>query len=303
MSALGQQHLIIGGTIKAATSSLFNYLSAHPQVCGSRIKETFFFSQGYSGDPQRDREAYAAFFAPGADSRLLLEASPNYLAYKENVAPRIKQLLPEARLLFVLRDPAERLYSHFNFAMGKLELPPELAFEDFIELCRRYNDGATTPAQAGIPEKHLRALEIGNYAPYLRNYYEVFDAAQIKVVLYDDFSREPRARLAEIAEFAGIEADFFRDLALARANVTFAARARGLHLAALSVNRSLEPFFRRYPPLKRGLLRIYKLFNRSSRGLPPLSDAARETLNSYYAPSNRMLKDMLQFREPPSWLG
>ena len=71
------RHLIIAGTAKAATSSLFDYLSAHPEVCGSRVKETYFFSQGYSGDTQRDRERYAAFFAPETTARVLFEASPN----------------------------------------------------------------------------------------------------------------------------------------------------------------------------------------------------------------------------------
>ena len=49
-SSINNQYFIIGGTIKAATSSLYNYLNAHPQVCGSKIKETYFFSQGYTGN-------------------------------------------------------------------------------------------------------------------------------------------------------------------------------------------------------------------------------------------------------------
>ena len=168
MSANQYQHFIIGGTIKAATSSLFNYISAHPQVCGSRVKETWFFSMDYSGDLEGDYKQYASYFSPTAENTILFEASPDYLAYKENVAPRIKQVLPDVKLLFVLRNPVARLYSYFNFAKGGLQLPQDMSFEKFVEYCEQYNDGQTAAAESGIAIKHLRAMEIGNYGRYLK---------------------------------------------------------------------------------------------------------------------------------------
>lgn len=302
ISGREQRHFIIGGTIKAATSSLFNYLGAHPEVCASRIKETFFFSRDYSGNDARDYAEYLAYFTPEAGHRILLEASPNYLAYKENVAPRIKQLLPNVKLLFVLRNPVDRLYSHYNFARSKLELPQDLRFDDFVDLCEGFNRGEVTPAQAGIAEKHLRALEIGNYGRYLQNYYDIFDAGSIKVIFFDDLNRDPVTQLVEISEFIGVEPDFFQNFIMNRANVTFFARQKHLHSIALFVNRILEPFFRRHPLLKHRLMKFYKFFNRSTQTFAPMSESVREKLNRYYKPNNDRLKIFLPERKMPSWL-
>ncbi|HHO59166.1 MAG TPA: hypothetical protein ENJ64_02910, partial [Thiotrichales bacterium] len=244
------RHFIIGGTIKAATTSLFNYISAHPEVCGSKVKETFFFSRDYIGDPAADAAKYAAYFSPQPGASVLFEASPNYLAYKENVAPRIAALLPDVKLLFVLRNPVARLYSHFNFAKGKLELPQALSFEDFIELCERFDRGEITPAQAGVAEKHLRALEIGHYGRHLEKFYSTFDATRIKVIFFDELKDSPAKVLADISEFIGVDADFYRDFSMGRANVTFSARLKYLHYAALLVNRLSESLLRHRPALK-----------------------------------------------------
>ena len=296
------QHFIIGGTIKAATSSLYNYINAHPQVCGSKIKETYFFSQGYSGDVDRDHEKYASFFSPQPGNTVLFEASPNYLAYKENVAPRIKQLFPDIKLLFVLRNPVARLYSHFNFAKGKLELPQDMSFEKFIEYCERFNNRQLTPEEAGITETHLRALEIGNYGKYLKNFSDVFETENIKVIFFEDLVDNPLEKLEEVSEFIGVAPSFYRDFIMNKANVTFSARMKGLHYFVLSVNRLLEPVLRQRPGLKHNLVKLYKYFNQDHQSFVPMQEVTREKLRGYYAPSNAALKHILNGEKLPPWL-
>jgi hypothetical protein len=296
------QHFIVGGTIKAATSSLFNYISAHPQVCGSMIKETWFFSVNYTGDPEQDHKKYASYFHPTAENTVLFEASPEYLAYRENVAPRIRQLLPDAKLLFVLRNPVDRLYSSFNFDKGKLQLPQDLNFEDFIEHCERYNNDQTTSAESGIAIKHLRALEIGNYGRYLANFYQEFEAENIKVMFYEEFESNPLEKLVEIAEFIGISPSFYHDFIMSRSNVTFSAKMKPLHHFALSFNRMAEPLLRQYPAIKRSLVKLYKAFNQDQQGYVPMQEETRKKLVSYYAPSNAKVRQILDGQKLPSWI-
>lgn len=302
MLAKNYQHFIIGGTIKAATTSLFNYISAHPQVCGSRVKETYFFSQGYSGDSEEDYKRYASFFSPTSEHRVLLEASPNYLAYKENVAPRIKKLFPDIKLLFILRNPVGRLYSHFNFAKGKLELPPEMSFEEFIDLCEQFNNGQITLAEAGIAETHLRALEIGNYGNYLGNFYDVFARENIKVLFFEELNNHPLEKLKEICEFIGVSPSFFDDYIRNKANVTYSARMKFFHIIALSLNRVLEPVLRKRPGLKHKLVMLYKFFNRDRQSFVPMLEATRNKLKGYYAPSNVKVKSIVDGQYLPPWI-
>ena len=302
MSANKHQHFILGGTIKAATSSLFSYISAHPQVCGSRVKETWFFSTLYSGDPEQDLKKYASYFSPTDENTVLFEASPEYLTYKENVAPRIRQLLPDARLLFVLRNPVDRLYSHYNFARGQLQLPEGLNFEKFVEYCEHFNDGQTSAAESGIALKHLRALEMGNYSRYLVNFYNEFEANRIKVMFYDEFASNPLEKLAEIAEFIGVSPTFFEGFTMNRANVTFSSRLKFPHLIALLFNRLLEPQLRRYPSLKHSLVKLYKTFNQDKRVFVAMQEETRKKLNDYYAPGNTEIKKILGDQNLPSWI-
>ncbi len=300
--AKNHQHFIIGGTIKGATSSLFNYIAAHPQVCGSRVKETYFFSQAYSGDIEEDYQKYAAFFDPEPENTVLMEASPNYLAYKENVAPRIKQLFPDVKILFVLRNPVDRLYSHFNFAKGKLQLPQEMSFEVFVEHCQRFNDAEITAAEAGIVETHLRAVEIGNYGRYLKNFYADFKTENIKVMFFEELSIDPLEKLEEISEFIGVSASFYANFANTKANVSFSARVKFLHYIVLLANRLLEPVLLRRPELKHRLVRLYKFFNQNKQSFVPMKEETREKLLDYYAPSNAIVKSLLNGQKMPLWV-
>lgn len=296
------QHFIIGGTIKAATSSLYSYISAHPQVCGSRVKETRFFSMRYCGDRERDREQYRSFFAPASGHRVLFEASPEYLAYKDNVAPRIKQLIPDAKLLFVLRNPVDRMYSHYNFARGKMHLPREMSFEQFIDCCERYKNNQIEATDAGIAEQYLRALEIGDYFPYLENFYREFEAEDIKLIFFEEFNSNPLQKLVEIAEFIGVSPSFYDGFTMYRTNVTFSARVKFLHQLVLRFNRWLEPFSRRHPMLKYRLVKLYKSINRDKRGFAPMRTETRTRLADYYAPGNAKLKRFLKGQVMPSWI-
>lgn len=302
MAAKKYQHVILGGTIKAATSSLFNYISAHPQVCGSRVKETWFFSMHYSGDPETDHDRYRSYFSPAPEHGILFEASPDYLGYRENVAPRIKRLLPDARLLFVLRNPIERLYSHFNFAKGKFHLPEEMSFEHFIELSERFNNGEITVAESGIAIQYLRALDIGNYGRYLDNFYQEFEADDIKVIFFEDFNQYPTRILEEICAFIGISPSFYGNFTMHKANVTFSARLKFLHRMVLGFNRFSEPLLRQRPGVKHRLVKLYKTLNQNREGYTPMQEGTRQKLADYYASDHARLKQILCGRKLPPWI-
>ena len=293
---------IIGGTIKAATSSLFNSINAHPQVCGSSVKETYFFSRDYTGDTATDKKKYAAYFSVQEGTSVIFEASPNYLAYKENVAPRIKKISPHAKFLFILRNPVERLYSHFHFARGKLELPDEMTFEQYVEVCELFNAGRTTPEKTGVREAHLRGLEIGNYGPYLQNFYDEFEEKNIRVIFFDDVKKQPDKVLFEICQYIGIDPEFYQGVGMSKANVTFSAKRKGLHIAVMLFNRLFESFLRQHPTLKLRLVKIYKYFNQHQEGYVPMADVTRKKLVNYYAPSNAIVKEILNVQLLPSWI-
>lgn len=275
-------YLIIGGTEKSGTTSLYHYLSAHPAVTGSLKKETDFFRVEGGAVGSHRLTDYKQLFPSASAGAVYMEASPGYLADSAHAAAAIATLLPQARLIFVLRDPIDRLISSFQFHQSRLYLPESMSFDTYIELCMMYEKGEVTPASCGLKEWFLRVPDAGLYARHLKDFYEHFPREQIRVVAFDELGRDARAVMRAIAQWAGLDPAFYQDYEFERSNVTFAARRAWLQRLALFVNRRCEPFFNRFPGVKRRMLAIYKTINGRSAERPLMSAGTQARLVEYY---------------------
>ena len=105
-------NLIVIGAMKCATTSLHWHLDLHPQVVMSRPKELDFFA-GQRELSARDIEGYRSRFP--AHAAIRGESSPNYTRRRKHpgVPARIFSVLPDVRLIYILRDPVERIISHY----------------------------------------------------------------------------------------------------------------------------------------------------------------------------------------------
>ena len=293
-------NFVIGGTEKSGTTSVFDYLSAHPQVCASSIKETDFFRHGYTGDPALDARRYASYFQKcNPRSPVWLEASPGYLGEAATVAPRLRALVPDAKVLFILRDPVERLYSSYNFHRGKLDLPASMSFDDYLQHCLAYDHQGGRP-QAGLEEWYLKVLRYGCYAEFIASFRSQLPLGQLKVMFFESLREDAQAFMVALSEYLGIDAGFWAGFTFHKSNVTFSGRNPALHRLAMRINAIAEPLMRRYPGVKRMLVNAYKAVNQEREGYDPMSPQARELLIKYYAPSVRAL-EQLGTTLPPTW--
>ncbi|HWJ05602.1 MAG TPA: sulfotransferase domain-containing protein [Steroidobacteraceae bacterium] len=301
-AALRLPGFIVGGTEKAGTTSVFDWLSAHPEVGTSSRKETDFFRTGWTGDPARDRAQYASYFehcAPTA--RVLLEASPGYLGEADTVVPRLSALLPGARLLFILRDPIERLHSSYHFHRGRLNLPQSLDFDDYVRRCLEFDRGTRAAGELGLDEWYLKVLRFGRYAEFVARFVAALPRGHVKVGFFETLRADERGFMTDLSDFVGIDSGFWRDFPFRPSNVTFSARNHGLHRLAVRGNALAEPLMRRYPAVKQSLVRMYKALNQEREGYDPMPTATRELLTRYYAPSARALRDFVAGPLPPEW--
>jgi hypothetical protein len=194
-------NFFIVGAPKAGTSSLHAYLQAVPGIFMSKIKEPNYFSRVLVPDdhplrPIRDTQQYLALFAGATTERVVGEASPTYLADPETPR-RIHAVAPGARILISLRDPVERAYSHYLMMRNNGK-----ASGSFLDEARR---GLVAPEpQAGMP---LRP-DVGLYHDAVRRYLDVFGAAQVQVILFEEFMADVAGTLARITRFLGVEHDF-----------------------------------------------------------------------------------------------
>lgn len=287
-------NFIIAGTEKAGTTSVFTYLSAHPSVCGSVIKETDFFRNSYTGDQQKDIAKYAHYFNRCASNLpIIMEASPGYLGSGEQVAIRIHTLIPHTKLLFILRNPIDRIYSSFNFHIGKLNLDKNLSFEDYVNKCIAYDSGEKTPAELGIEEWYLKVISFGRYAHFLKYYYQLFPEQQIKVMFFENLNQDVAGFMYELCQFLEISPAPFEGYDFKKINVTYESKIKWLHKLAMFINAKSERVLRQRPELKQYLVNIYKTVNQAREGYDGISSDSYARLAHYYKPSIDELRKLI----------
>jgi Sulfotransferase domain len=126
-------NFIIIGAMKSGTTSLFHYLQAHPQAHMSPLKEVEFFVEERNW--RRGFDWYRAQFAGAHPETIAIgEVSTTYTKYPEfkGVPERIAKHLPDARLIYVLRDPIERIRSHYQHRVLSGAVPPALPARDVL---------------------------------------------------------------------------------------------------------------------------------------------------------------------------
>lgn len=182
--------LIVIGAQKCATTSLHFYLDLHPQISMSRKKELNFFVQERNWG--RGIEWYASHFTrPGhvrGESSPLYTTHPFYLGVPE----RIRATVPEARLIYLVRDPVERMISHYvhAYAAGRETRPVEQAF--------------ARPTVEGP----LAYRERSRYHLQLEQYWRHFPKPRVLVLTQEQLSCERRQTMQRIFRFLGVDPSF-----------------------------------------------------------------------------------------------
>jgi hypothetical protein len=282
---------IIIGAPRSGTTSLYNYLRVHPEVGMSRTKETNFFIYDESDPPPeedsrwypiRSREEYEAQFAHTEGKKAIGEASPMYLAHPR--APeRIHRLLPEVRLIAILRNPVDRAYSGYLFHLR--------------ETVGRYDPDRLFEGDAEWLQPDSPWVETGFYHPMLRRYGRWFDRGRLEVYLYEDLHDRPRELIRDLYRFVGVDESFVPDVEV-RHNVGGVPRSGALH--ALFSNPRLKKVAREWAP--QGIGKLARRLRRANlEKPPPLPPAVRRRLTGVYRESILALESLLK-RDLKAWL-
>ena len=198
---------LIVGAQKAGTTSLYDTLCAGPQVRPARKKEVRFLTRHWDRGvlwyrwsfPTRASLALARRSGPCITG----EADPDCLVHP--LAPsRAAAVVPEARLVVVLREPVARAHSQYrmNLALGVEDRPFEQAIEDELVALERRAPGDV----AWGPERNAHSyVERGRYHPQLVRWLEHFPRQQLHVSTLGSLVADPVGGLGEVHRFLGID--------------------------------------------------------------------------------------------------
>jgi Sulfotransferase family len=280
-------NLFLVGAAKCATTALWVHLGAHPEIHMSSVKEPHFFSRSETpGHPSvRDPAAYARLFESGAARRFRGEASTSYLWDPDSPAA-IRRAAPDARIIVSLRDPVERLYSHY-WSLSKAGLE----HRRFDEAIRAELEGEVD--LAAVPPPYVSR---GFYAEQLARYLDAFGAAAVIVVYFDELAADVRGTMRGVFERLGLDpepalrldpAPRFRFERPRNRAAGLALRVPGLR----RLGRRLLP-----EPLRSRVGRVVIQLEK-----PPMDPGLRRVLRDVYASHDARLRELLG--RPLPWDG
>ena len=224
-------NFFIVGAAKAGTSSVFRYMEQHPDIYFPDVKEPGYFAfaeadisfQG-PGDERLNNtvvtsmEDYLELFADVKSEKMIGEASIVYL-HNVDAARRIKNLLPDAKIIIVLRNPIDRALSSYAHKVRD-------GYEKVDSFMEAFSLGEE---RARLNWQHLwQYRDMSFYAEELERYFHAFPRENIAVYQYEELRDDPQKLLQNIFSFLGVDPAFVPEMSV-RHNVSGRPRYRLVH--------------------------------------------------------------------------
>ena len=203
---------VIVGAQRGGTTSLYRYLTAHPNVGHALTKELRFFDAHWDRGPDWYRSRFPSIARATRVSRgtggpyVVGEASPDYLMCP-HAPERMAGLLPDVRLIAMLRNPVDRAYSHYRHQVYQGH--ERLSFEEAIEaeperLAGELERMLRDPGYVSFAWYHRSYVRRGQYADQLEPWFSRFEEDRWLIVRSEDFYQDPAEVYRRTLEFLGL---------------------------------------------------------------------------------------------------
>jgi hypothetical protein len=280
-------NVLIGGAQKSGTTTLHHFLGSHPESFTPRDRQEIHYVD-VEASRGRDLDWYRSLFSGWAGEPVVFQTSPLYL-FLPVVPDRVQRVIPGARIVFVLRDPVNRAYSHYwhEIRFGRETLPFEAAL-------------AAEPERIDRGFEYLRAYSYearGHYLPQLKRYCDRFRRDRMLVLRTEDLSGDLTGLARRLGAFLGLDPgpwlDGTRDRVVPVFNRRKIPRSRILQ-------RMMLPFRQGLP----GLVWLVEKLNLRSSDYPAMARETREMLRARFLPELPELEELIesdlsQWREGP----
>ncbi|MCC6222816.1 MAG: sulfotransferase [Thermoleophilia bacterium] len=272
------------GAMRCGTTTLWELLDRNDRIFVPATKELHFFDDR-DGRFATGLEEYAQHFAGAPASSRCGESSPSYL-FVPGTAERIHSVLPDVKLIAILRDPVARAWSHywFNVRRGR----EHLGFEEALA-----REAERTSAPDSRAQRWFAYVGRGRYLEQLRRYEAVFARERLLVLLLDDLIGDPAGVVASALAHVGVDSGIAPTSIPPERNRALRPRSMRLHLLGVRAARwgaGRRPAEAR---LARGAAGLVNRLN-LTRSMPRMAPGTRSALAAAFSEANAELA---------AWLG
>jgi hypothetical protein len=252
---------IIAGAMRSGTTALNSYLREHPDVAVSSRKEVHFFDSFYDRGVEWYREQF-----PGSEAAHAVgEATPNYM-FSTTALDRIRETLPDVKLVVMLRNPIDRAYSHYwhDRARGKTH-------GDFAENVKQ---------ELEDPDQQLNYIARGRYRTQIEEILRRFPASALHVEIFEDMVDRPADLYSSVCRFIGVDPGFRPDGLGAPVNNFIEFRSLAVRRASRNLPGRLQDM-------------IGRVNTKRKETYPPMPTRLRNRLADEFATANSGLEELI----------
>lgn len=269
------------GAQKSGTTSLSYLLAQHPDICVASPKEPHFFSHNWDKGIAWYRDCFChnegTIFIDASTTYAMAPVSGQGNPEFEGIPRKIHQLNPEAKFIYLLRDPVERAYSGYwhSVRTGRETRP----FREAIERTSRY-------------------LDVSDYHQQLLLYLAFFKIDAFLFLLFEDLKTDPGAVARRCFRFLGLDDQINVGLDEAKNRSAYVGSAGRKLNAALREVPMLRRVARAMGPVAPAFLkrRFKRITTGGDKPIPPMSAADRAFLADRFRESNRQLAELTGLR-------
>ncbi len=187
-----KKYFICPGAQKSGTTTLYDLLNLHPDICLSNKKETKYFLRN---QVEISKQKYInSNFTSRDNKKIYGDIDPEYLYYRDVPQKIYNTLGHEVLFLFMLRNPVDRAYSHYRMSYRRgFDLG---TFEEAIK-----NEYLRLKDNSDFALWHLSYLDRGFYFKQIKRYLSYYDVSQMKFILFEEFIKFQKSALNEIFDF------------------------------------------------------------------------------------------------------
>jgi hypothetical protein len=289
-------NLFIIGAPKCGTTSLYHYLDTHPEIhMSEETKEPHYFVSDFPNwNPAPwDGERYRALWSRATPHHVYLGEGSTWYLYSRRAVFNIRQYNPEARIIAMIRNPTDMVYSLHRELLNEFE-EDVTDFETAWHLQEKRKSGAAIPTRCKEPSMLFYA-DVASFSTQLKRVFNAFPKEQIHVIIFDDFAHNTEKSYRGVLDFLGLKhvlPEAFPKVN-PRSGLRFPMLTRFLKKPPGFVTRSVERIKRLFGIRSTGLGKALLDLNLAPTREAAMPEHIRTELLQYFEPEVHELEQLL----------